>query len=547
MLTGPLPATCATVRNGTQCRYSAPRARKTALSIELRTLIGLLFCVILLVQGCAAQLPVQVDRTASSAFDNAVQTGIGRLAIEAAQRHAGASGFLIQDTGREAFLQRAALIEAAERSIDAQYYIWNSDASGRYLARRLLLAADRGVRVRLLLDDVNVAGRDSVLNALDSHANIEIRLYNPFATRSGMGKALEAVTDFQRINRRMHNKTFVVDGAFGIVGGRNIGDEYFGMHPEMNFRDRDLLAAGPAVREISRNFDAYWNSPAAWPVAALAGGSREPATVERAIRTARTDAADRTGLRYAPIQRADAARTEVRQWLGRMVWAPAEVVFSEPFAGAMPEGDVSSRAARRLGDLMRASRHEILMESAYFILGEPQLEGIAGLTGEGVTVRAITNSLASNDLTLNHAGYARGRRAMLASGMELYELRPDAEDCGRWLGGEAGCPGEVGLHAKTMVFDRAVLYVGSFNLNLRSIYLNGETLLVIHSPRLATRVAESIERSMQPGNSWRVVAAGEGGLQWIGRDGVHEHEPDAGFWRRFKAGWLRLLPLEKYY
>lgn len=500
----------------------------------------------MLLHGCAS-LPQDVQKQASDAFDQPVETSLGRMGSTAAMHHSADSGFIIQDTGRQAFLQRAALIEAAERSIDAQYYIWNSDVSGRYLARRLLLAAERGVRVRLLFDDFNVAGRDSAFAALDSHPNVEIRIYNPFATREGPGKLLEAVGDFQRINRRMHNKTFVVDGAFGIVGGRNIGDEYFGLDPDVNFIDRDMLSIGPIVGEISANFDRYWNSHAAYPVAALARNKWEPAQVEQGLAAARAAAGDTHGLDCVPPQDADAALTAVREWLQSLEWAPAELVFSEPVPEALPSADHPAATAVRLAELLKSSEHEVLMESAYFILADRQLDGLRSLSDRGVKTRAITNSLASNDLVGNHAGYARSRRGMLASGMQLHELRPDARICARCAASAESCKGEVSLHAKSMVFDREVLYVGSFNLNLRSIYLNGETVLIVHSPRLAEAVADAIESSLQPDNSWAVVRVQDGALQWTGTDGVYAHEPATPFWRRVKARLIGLLPIEKYY
>jgi cardiolipin synthase C len=511
------------------------------------SIIALCVFAILLLQGCATSLPPQVERAVSDGFDRPAETRLGQRAALAARSHPGESGLFIQDTGRQAFLQRAALIEAAERSIDAQYYIWNSDVSGRYLALRLLRAADRGVRVRLLLDDVNVAGRDAVIAALDSHANIEIRIYNPFATREGFGRVVEALADFRRINRRMHNKTFVVDGAFGMVGGRNIGDEYFGMHPLVNFRDRDVLAVGPVVRDMTANFDIYWNSPAAYPIAVLAGAAWEPDALQRSMAEARADAGDTRDLLYKPVQEADAALADAQRWLDELEWAPAELIFSEPVTEILPEDDKPSRAAVRIGELMAASQREILMESAYFILGDTQLAGIRQLSDRGVKIRAITNSLASNDLVGNHAGYARGRKGMLASGIELHELKPDAKACAQWVVADDGCPGAVSLHSKSMVFDRSILYVGSFNLNLRSIYLNGETVLIVHSPRLAATVAQAIDEAMQPDNSWHVTADGNGALQWTGSDGVYTHEPATGGWRRFKAGLFGLLPIEKYY
>jgi len=504
------------------------------------------FGLLLLLAGCAA-LPPDFERVPSQMVEVTDKTRLGKLSLQATRGNAGQSGFALLETGRTAFLHRAALIEAAEYSIDAQYYIWNSDVSGRYLAGRLLLAADRGVRVRLLLDDFNVAGRDEILAALASHPQIDIRIYNPFAVREGPGKLLEAIGDFERINRRMHNKTFVADGAFGIVGGRNIGDEYFGLHPEVNFLDRDMLAVGPIVNDISSNFDRYWNSPAAYPVEALVGATWKPARTEQAMAAARARARDIGGLDCVPAQTKRASNDAVAGWLPKLEWAQAELVFSDPVKAELADGDRPLRTATRLGELVASSRESVLMESAYFILAEHHLEHIRQMTDRGVTVRAITNSLASNDLVGNHAGYTRSRRGMLESGMRLHELRPDAQICARCAAGAGACDGAVSLHAKTMVIDREVLYVGSFNLNLRSIYLNGETVLIVRSPRLARTVADAIERSLLPENSWEVAEGADGSLHWTGSDGTFDHEPATGFWRRLKAALIALLPIEKYY
>jgi len=475
-----------------------------------------------------ASLPPQVAPPASQAFDRPCETSLGRQARAAAEPHAGDSGFLILDSGQQAFLQRAALIEAAERSIDAQYYIWNSDVSGRYLAQRLLLAADRGVRVRLLLDDINVAGRDAVIAALDRHPNIEIRIYNPSAVRSGPGKWLAFVADFRRLNRRMHNKTFVVDAALGIAGGRNIGDEYFDLNAHVNFLDRDVLAAGPIVREMSANFDAYWNSVWSWPIGRLAHDAVNDQDIAAQFAQARTLAADTTGLTAAPVQDADAGREVVLQALRDASWAPAEMVFDPPVQDMQAAADQPKQTAQALRRLVDQTESEILIESAYFILGADQLDVLARLRARGVRVAALTNSLASNDLVTNHAGYARWRPDMLAQGLELYELRPDAAACRVWIMATDYCDrgGRVSLHAKSAVFDRRTLYIGSFNVNLRSICLNGETVLIIHSPELAQRVAADIETGMAPDNSWQVSRDADGRLRWSSGTGtVWSHEP----------------------
>jgi putative cardiolipin synthase len=501
----------------------------------------------LLLPGCGA-LPTQADRAPESAFSDSEATTLGKHANAATQRHAGQSGVLILNTGHQAFLQRVTLIEAAERSIDAQYYIWNSDVSGTYLARRLLLAAERGVRVRLLLDDINVAGRDAVFAALSSHRNIEVRIYNPFAARAGLGKWLGFIADFQRLNRRMHNKTFVVDGAFGIVGGRNIGDEYFDVHPQINFRDRDVLAAGPIVRDMSANFDAYWNSPSSYPIDLLVPDALNGQDLDAQFDQAVAAASDTTGLTQVPPQNAATAHVRTAQTLAELTWSEAELVFDPPAADMREGSDNTSRSAQALRKLVDQSGKEILVESAYFILGDAQLDAFAQIHARGVRVAALTNSLASNDLTTNHAGYARRRPAMLAKGLDLYELRPDAAACTVWIEVPGYCDnGMVSLHAKSAVFDRKTLFIGSFNVNLRSIYLNGETVLIIHSPVLAERVARDIELGMAPDNSWQVSQDAEGRLHWFtGAVEASTHEPDTGIWRRIKSGLFSLLPIEKY-
>jgi putative cardiolipin synthase len=497
--------------------------------------------------GCAALPPPSV-KLPEHAFSDPEATELGVLARGATEGHGGETGLVLLDTGYQAFLMRAALIEAAERSIDAQYYIWNSDLSGGYLARRLILAADRGVRVRLLLDDINVKGRDDVIAALDRHPNIEVRIFNPQAVRDGPGKMLGFLKDFRRLNRRMHNKVFVVDGAFGIVGGRNIGDEYFDLRSDMNHRDRDVLGVGAAVPAMSDAFDPYWNSPWSYPIAVLAPAAAGGSAAAMQLDQARERATDTRGFWREPPVDAASGLTAVEQALRGAVWARAEMVFDPPVADMQEETDRPMRTAQVLHELVAGTASEIVIESAYFILGDTQLDGLAALRSRGVRVSVLTNSLASNDVTANHAGYARRRAAMLAGGLELHELRPDAADCSVWVETPGFCEaGEMSLHAKSGVFDRRVLFIGSFNVNLRSIYLNGETLLVIHSEELAERVARDIELGMAPENSWRIALGEDGTLSWSASgDEQWRREPETGWWERFKSGLIASFPLEKY-
>ncbi len=472
---------------------------------------------------------------------------LNQLTSALAARHPGQSGVVLLDTGIQALQQRDALIAAASKGIDAQYYIWNSDGSGRYLAVRLLAAAERGVRVRILLDDINIAGRDAVFAGLTAHPNVQVRIYNPSAARQGVLRLLGFVRDFSQLNRRMHNKSFTADGAVTIVGGRNVGDEYFDLDPAMNFRDRELLAAGPVVAQVTAGFDAFWNSPWTRPVESLARSARRVVSPEQALAAAREVAA----LGY--VAPADVATEIQAKTLPSLLWAPARLVFDPPpTAEQIAASTEQQPVARELRNLVATARGEILVESAYFILAGESLAEAARLHDDGVRLRVLTNSLASNDLTTNHSGYARRRPAMLDAGIELYELRPDAAACKRLIAVSRAC--EAGpafsLHSKSLVVDRSVVYIGSFNLNLRSTYLNSETALIVSSPELAAQVAASIEELLRPDSSWQVLRQPGGSLEWVtqidGRSVRATREPMTGTWRRITSRLYRLFPLEKY-
>lgn len=461
--------------------------------------------------------------------------------------HPGYSGVLLLDTGAQALAQRDALIAAARATLDAQYYIWNSDAAGRYLAARLLAAAERGVRVRVLLDDINVAGRDAVLARLAAHPNVQIRIYNPSSARRGVLRLLGFVRNFSRLNRRMHNKSFTADGAVTIVGGRNVGDEYFDLDPAVNFRDRELLAAGPVVEQVTAGFEAFWNSTWTKPVSALTGpASRVDLPDLLAVATAEVG---RLGY-IAPLHQDHLIGT---QTLPALLWAPARLIFDPPpTAGQIQDAAEQQPVALALQALVATARSEILVESAYLILAGQSLTEAARLHAAGVRLRALTNSLASNDLVTNHSGYARRRSEMLDAGIELYELRPDAAACQRLITVSLACQAHpaFALHSKSLVLDRRVVYIGSFNLNLRSTYLNSETALIVDSEELGAMVASSIEELLQPDSSWQVLSRQGGGLEWItqvdGREVRSTHEPMTGIWKRFSSRLYRLFPLEKY-
>ncbi len=498
-------------------------------------------------------IALQAGLPAGATVVNAV-TPLGRAVSAASAAHPGTSGVLLVDTGRAALDERDALIDAAVHTIDAQYYIWNSDASGRYLAARLLAAAERGVRVRILLDDINVAGRDAGLAALTAHPRVEVRVYNPTAARSGVGRLFGFISEFSRLNRRMHNKSFTVDHAVTIVGGRNIGNEYFDLDPAKNFRDRDILAAGPVVAEVTAGFDAFWTSRWTQLATTLAGDAPFSPEQLKAAQGRMDGAADELrALGHAlPAVRA-APGSHAAGLIARLLWVPVRLVFDlPPDQDGMADSSRPQAVAMALRALATAAQREILIESAYLILDEQTFAETASLTAGGVKVRALTNSLASNDLVTNHSGYARRRREMLDSGMEVFELRPDAGACQRLVVTAGGCADEreFALHSKSLVVDRRIAYVGSFNINLRSTYLNSETALIIDSPVLAERIAGSIEELMAPDSSWQVLRRASGGLEWRTETAagpvVVTQEPMTGSWLRFKSRFFRMFPLEKY-
>ncbi len=473
--------------------------------------------------------------------------------MAASAEHPATSGLLLVDTGSEALSERDALIDAAVRTIDAQYYIWNSDASGRYLAARLLAAADRGVRVRILLDDINIAGRDAALTAMAEHPRVEVRIYNPAKSRSGVGRLFDFARDFIRLNRRMHNKSFTVDGAVTIVGGRNIGNEYFDLDPVKNFRDREILVVGPVVADVAAGFDAFWTSPWTALAGSLAGDVLRPEQRAAARDQLESAARELRALGYSPPATHADAGIYVTGLLSRLLWAPVRLVLDmPPDQDAMDDASRPQAVAQALQRLTMSAQQEILVESAYLILNEESLSEWAKLMARGVGIRALTNSLASNDLVTNHSGYARHRRAMIESGMKLFELRPDAGACQRLIASAGGCTEErwFSLHSKSLVLDRRIVYVGSFNINLRSTYLNSETALIIDSPVLAGQIAASIEELMAPDSSWQVTSSASGGLEWrtetASGPARATHEPMTGFWRRFESRVFRLFPMEKY-
>jgi len=502
-------------------------------------LVSLVLLMALFFQGCAS-LPTDYPRESSTAYSEPENTGVGRYFARAVARHPGKSGFGIIRYGRQAFTARVAMSDLAEKTLDVQYYIWEADATGRILMERLVRAAERGVRVRLLLDDINIKGRDAYAVALDAHPNIEIRMFNPFANRSKPG--LGFLTDFNRVNHRMHNKLMVMDNALALVGGRNIGNHYFDVATDANFRDLDIAAGGPVVPEISSVFDYFWNGEWSFPISVLVD---EPATEEEmhaVIEQLRKQVA-MDEYPYPLDQDVTELKSALTSLFDDFVWAPGMIVWDDP-ASIREEGS-TSRLMEGLANRLSLVEDEVLIESAYFVPRDPGIEKLAGLVEDGARVRVLTNSLVSNDVLAAHAGYAERREDLVAGGVELYELRAYPGSVDRNL--VAGSS-KAALHTKAVVFDREDVFIGSLNLDPRSLDINTEAGLYVESPQLAQQVIEYMESGVSAENSYRVVLGDDGKLFWIteidGQEVRFNKDPDSTGMQRFISWFIEILPVE---
>lgn len=503
--------------------------------------ISVIMLIVAICTGCSS-LPEEVthpQEPLASKSTSLLSKLIDTYQLE--QPKQGTSAILVQNRGWDALAQRLALIETAEHSIDIQYYIWNSDASGHYLASRLIAAADRGVKVRVMLDDINLNEREDLLTTIDSHPQIEIRIFNPIPSRSGAAKWLNVLGDFSRLNRRMHNKSFTVDSALSIVGGRNIGDEYFDLSNEINFRDRDALVTGLVVTDIQASFGEYWNSRWSYPVNLLGGKpSSEMSILDEVAAPYYKD--------YPALpEGSKIAHHFLKNLINEMSWVSASFVSDLPVPVNEDNTSKPKATARLLTELARQTNQDILLESAYLIFDDRQLEELQTLTSNGIQIKALTNSMASNDLITNHSGYAGRRRDMLEQGIQLFELKPDTELCEESTRDLTKCAPTTayGLHAKSIVFDRKVVVIGSFNFNLRSTYLNTESLLVIENHNVADSLADDMEQAMNEENSWRLNLI-DGKLRWHSGTKTWENEPETELSERIKSRFLQLLPIEKY-
>ena len=508
----------------------------------------LLFSAGLLIAGCATTLPFDYDRTPSAALENPEQTELGRFFQPELKAHPGKSGVLLVPTGEWGFRTRAGLSNQAEKTIDVQYYIWDADTSGRIIAERLLRAADRGVRVRMLLDHLTTKDTDFKFSQMDDHPNIEIRLYNPFANRRF--QLLEFLFSLERLNHRMHNKAFIVDNAMAIVGGRNIGNNYFGVDAASNFRDLDLAIVGPVVQDVSTSFDQFWNSEFAVPISSVVEERLSEQDLQEKKSNLYLWVEELEDYPYPIDTTPDDVMAKLKDFREDFIWATAKIIYDEADKPEAKEEEV----ADQLILLGKEKDREVIIEAAYVVPGPEGVERTRINKEKGIRQRLLTNSLATNDVAAAHAGYAKYRRDLIRNGLELYELRPDARSVKRNWSLVAG-RSKASLHTKAFVADGEVVVIGSFNVDPRSTALNTEIVIVVESPELATQVLEYMDEGVQPENSYRVVleADAETGterLVWIteieGETVRYYSDPEVSLWRRVNSWFMGLFPIEKH-
>jgi len=500
-------------------------------------LIGL--SIMLLLLTSCTNMPKQPPPQTKYACSQDLHSGDAISILEASLKE---SEFLAVHRGDDALRWLLTIADNAQQTLDVQYYIWKNDASGALLVDHLLDAADRGVKVRVLLDDFHLAGRDEGGILFNSHPNIELKVFNPLSVRSSRWafRGLELLFNLPRLNHRMHNKLFVADREIGLLGGRNIGDEYFGISDHLSFRDLDLVARGPIAEDISSSFDSYWHSTWSYRIDGLDTTRVNPEELKNARRKLKARIAQAVALNNEfQLSKAGWKNRPAKQ-AEHFIKGHARVVYDCP-----PSDDTGrpTQVAQVLGELAASTEDDLFIISPYLVPKESLRSGLRTLIDRGVSIKILTNSLESSDSAAAVSGYARHRPELLHMGVDLYEMRgkPDNPDLFETPSADTDF---ISLHAKTIIFDHDSLYVGSLNLDPRSLELNTEIGLLIHSPELSEQIRSTFELELKPESSWHVLLNEEGQARWHSSIGVRNSTPARNLWQRFSTFIYSLLPIE---
>ncbi|WP_413582909.1 phospholipase D family protein [Bdellovibrio sp. HCB288] len=490
-----------------------------------------------------ASLPKNVERTPSYSIPADPTTTISKNIKAKLAAHNGESGFNALFNGEDAFISRLAGMRTAERSLDLQYYIWNNDLTGTILVDEVLKAADRGVRVRILLDDLNLGQHEKRLRMLSMHPHIEVRMANPFAHRS-----LRFMDIFRlgKIDRRMHNKVFIADNEIAIVGGRNIGDEYFWASNEMNFGDLDMWCIGPVVSGLANEFDTYWNTDIAFPIESLTSNIKPTELDYLTFReNLKGDTYQASQARYIQqLYQSNMGRSYATGDVP-LNWAPAQVIFDPPEKFSQEPHEQTDNLQSQVRPYMRESRQEVFMISPYFVPGDTGVDFLKKKIQAGTNVIVLTNSLASGDVAAVFSGYKGYRKKLIKNGVTLYELKPhDHQNLTKRKRTMGSSSSHAGLHGKTLVFDRKTILVGSMNLDPRSVFLNSEMGVIIDSPEMAEKFVSQFQENL-PEIAYRLGLNEKGKLTWNTYEDGHKKtftsEPETTWWQRVKASLMSLF------
>jgi len=529
------------------CYIRMIERRKAARSV----LLPLFLLLLPLLNGCAT-IPYDYPRTLSTALYLPEATSMGKTIQAQVEENQGASGFYLLSSGEDAFFARVRLINRAEKTLDLQYYLFSADLTGKFMLDRIIGAAERGVRVRLLLDDWGeTAEMDRFLAMMEIYPSIEVRIFNPFGgLRSNrLTRSFGALFGAKRLKGRMHSKAFIVDNSVAIVGGRNIADEYFGASSGANFSDMDIMAEGPLVRQVSAAFDDYWNCVLSIPLKALVSHRLTDAEVQKARHDLAAESESLKKSSYAlKVRESDLylLKHQAEPGMISFVWAQGDVLFDDPLKVInSADRERTDKMRLELRAFLQEAQSELLMVSPYLVPGKAGMQWFQKMRDRGVAMKIITNSLASTDSSVAQFGYMRYRKDFLRMGVELYELRPMPKPRGEEEGFRIGGSSRGSLHAKTIVLDGRSVFVGSFNLDLRSARSDTQNGIVVHSPELAAQATGIFNKDTSPTRTFRVSLVGDDTLVWVnaekGREVRYYREPLAGFWLRFSGRFFYLL------
>ncbi len=514
------------------------------IALAILVIIGLLLCI----GGCAS-LPETLPQ-GDPGYALAPQQGGPLAQVDARVRERagpGQSGFKLLNSNEQGLRWRLALIDSAQHSLDLQYYVWWGDESGDLLMKRVIDAADRGVKVRLILDDLSTMLedeshpklRDTGTALIDAHPNIAIRLFNPWRSRPLGSRAVEMLDRMERLNHRMHNKLLIADNRATILGGRNIGNEYFGLSPTFNFRDLDVLGVGPVAQQASQVFDGFWNSEWVVPVAEL-----------DVVATPNDLRQDHREMGRALASASSLARFQIdrRNWEKLLDAAATEMHIgaSRLHTDTPDPGALAHHMPAAIRALLGSATSEILITNAYIIPGKHAIQRMREQSANGVRIRMLTNSLASHDVPAVNSHYKRWRKPLLDAGIELYEARADAAVRALIVDTPPTQAEYMGLHMKAMVIDRRQVFVGSMNLDPRSWEINSEMGIVVDSPGLGEELAQIMDRDMASENAWFVSLDSDGRVTWTDGGEVLTRQPARNFWQRVEDVFFMAFPGELY-